>query len=70
MSSLQYHAPIARRRSRKRSSPLLSVAALMAVSALLALVQAVSADPVMRAAKALVHQVQVVHQTGPAAKPE
>ena len=41
MAPLDDHDPIAHRRSRKAASPLVSVVALVAIPALLALVQAV-----------------------------
>ncbi len=44
MSSLHYQALSGRTRQRRRSSPFVSIAAVMAIAALLALVQSVRPD--------------------------
>ncbi len=63
MAPLDDHAPIAHRRSRKAASPLVSVVALMAIPALLALVQAVLPTDVGIASGGAT--VQVAYQATP-----
>ncbi len=62
MSSLQYQALSGRTRRRSRSSPFVSIAALMAVAALMALMQSVRTDRV--AARPAAAQLQVALQAG------